>query len=255
MDFIDNIRNSIDFFLRNNITLSRKNYSEKAESINKTSFSDKQKEILNRINEIYDLRLIQNSTNFNFLMNLYYIILFDKYLSKNSSDNISILDIGSKNWEYVKSEYLFFNSFSKQTYLTGIELDAYRLCTNLYNRYEIAKFHSKDLPNTNYIAGDFLNHNKKYDYIIWILPFITKYPLIKWGLPLKYFKPKEMLKHAYNLLNNGGELLIINQGEEEYKIQQNLNKDLELKAEYYGLIEDFFDTYKNKRFCSKIVKK
>ena len=43
--------------------------------------------------------------------------------------------------------------------------------------------------------------------------------------------------------------------DEENCLYKNLNKDLELKAEYYGLIEDFFDTYINKRFCSKIVKK
>ena len=63
-----------------------------------------------------------------------------------------------------------------------------------------------------YIAGDLLKHNQKYDYIIWYLPFITEYPLIKWGLPLKYFKPLKMLEHAYHLLNKNGELLIINQG-------------------------------------------
>ena len=86
------------------------------------------------------------------------------------------------------------------------------------------------------------------------MPFITKYPLIKWGLPLKYFKPHEMFIHAHNLLNHEGELLIINQGEEEYKIQQDLNAELNLQAEYFGEAEDKFGLFNNKRFVCKIIK-
>ena len=156
--------------------------------------------------------------------------------------------------ELCKSEYLFAKSLSDNILLNGIELDGYRLNSNFYTRYEISKFYTKDLENTNYIVGDFLEHNFKYDLIIWILPFITEYPLQRWGLPLKYFKPEEMLNHAYNLLNKKGELLIINQGEEEYGIQQELNSKLGLNAEYFGEIENKSRLFKNKRFASKIIK-
>ena len=95
----------------------------------------------------------------------------------------------------------------------------------------------------------------KYDRIIWILPFITEYPLLRWGLPLKYFIPEKMLFHAYELLNPNGELLIINQGENEYKIQQSLNSKLSITGiTYYGEQEDRFNLFRNKRFCCKIIK-
>ena len=253
---IENIKNGFDFFLRNAITISRKNYFEKPQDLTGIFENKEQEYFYNTLQNQYGIFLSQNTTRRNFILNLYHLNIFDKYLTKKNKNNLSILDIGSKNWEYVKSEYIFFNSFTKDFTLNGIELDVYRLNSNLYNRYEIAKFYTKDLPNTNYIAGDLLNHRQKYDYIIWILPFITKYPLIKWGLPLKYFKPQEMLFHAYNLLNPEGELLIINQSKEEYLIQQELVKKMNVKNEYLplGEIEDCFGFFKNKRYCSKLIK-
>jgi len=254
--FLDNIKNNIDFFLRNIITVSRTNYSEISEDLDSIFKNKEQEYLYNILKNKYDFLLLQNTTQRNFLLNLYYLNVFDKYFSPKNKDNLSVLDIGSKNWEYAKSEYVFFKSFTKNFTLNGIELDAYRMCSNFYNRYEITKFYTKDLINTNYIIGDFIEHKKKYDYIIWILPFITEYPLIRWGLPLKYFKPQDMLIHAYDLLNPNGELLIINQGNEEYLIQQNLVKKMEFDNTYttLGEIEDIFGLFKNKRYCSKLIK-
>ena len=252
--FFDNLRNRFDFFIRNKITFSRKNYTEKAEIIDLSSFNDEQIRLWENLEQKYGSELKENTGKRNFLNNIYFLNIFDKYLSKIGKESVYALDIGSKNWAYVKSEYLFFKSFAKDFVLKGIELDAYRMYSNFYTRYEVAKFYTKDLPETEYIAGDFLEHNKNYDYIIWSLPFIVEYPLIKWGLPLKYFKPEIMLKHAYELLNKDGEILIINQGEEEYEIQQNLCKKLNIPYEPLGEIEDRFNLFKNKRYCGKINK-
>ena len=63
-----------------------------------------------------------------------------------------------------------------------------------------------------------------------------------------------MLAHAYNLLHNKGELLILNQGEEEYDIQKKMNEKLGVKSNYLGEIEDDLNIFGNKRFCSKIIK-
>lgn len=256
MYFLDNLKNSFDFFLRNHITFSRKNYSEKNIDLNKIVFTDKQNKIFDYLRMNYNFNLLENTSNKNFFLNLYLLSVFDMSLSKETNKPISVLDIGSKNWAYVKSEYAFFKSFAKGLTLNGIELDAYRMYSNFYNRHEIAKFYIKDLKDTNYIIGDLMEHSQKYDYIIWILPFITEYPLVKWGLPLKYFKPYEMLIQAYNLLNPGGELLIINQGEEEYSIQQELISKMNTERIYLplGEIEDNFSLFKNKRYCSKLIK-
>ena len=252
--FWGNIRNSFDFFLRRKINLSRKNYSEHFVNISEIFDNEDEKHLYDLLCQKYDLSSFNDLSDRNFLENIYYLNIFDKCLSKNDSDSISILDIGSKNWSYARSEYAFFNSFSKEFVLDGIELDAYRLCSNLYNRYEIAKFYTKNLSNANYIVGDFMQHDKKYDYIIWILPFITEYPLLKWGLPLKYFKPEKMLIHAYNSLKPHGEMLIINQGEKEYQIQQELNKNIQTMPIYFGELPDSYGLFMNKRYGCKIIK-
>ena len=250
--FLENIKNNFDFFLRN--PLSRKNYSENPEDLSDIFESEEEENFYNNLKDKYGSGLSKNTTQRLFLENIYFLNVFDKYLNKNQKENLSILDIGSKNWSYVKSEYLFFKSFAKDIILNGIELDAYRLSNKFYTRFEVAMFYTSGLKNANFIPGDFLKHEQKYDYIIWILPFITQYPLVRWGLPLRYFKPEAMLKHAYDSLNENGELLIINQGEEEYLIQQNLNKQLNLSPILYGEIEDKFSLFKNKRYCSKIIK-
>lgn len=254
MYFLKDLKNRFDFFLRSNITLSRKGYKENPYDINSINFSNEQAKVYFELKEKYNLSFFGSLNTRNFLENLYFLNIFDKYLSKPSS-SANILDIGSKNWSYARSQYLFFNSYNNIKNLNGIELDSYRLCSNLYTRYETAKFYIKDLPNTNYISGDFLEHNKNYDYIIWILPFITKYPLYKWGLPLRYFKPKEMLIHAYNLLNKNGEMLIINQGIKEAEIQNGLLKALNIPIDLSSeKIKDDFELFENERYCFKIVK-
>lgn len=253
--FFQNIKNIIDFSLRQKIKISRKNYSEKNES--KEGLLESQDEI-NKEKYLYDKynlnSLKTSTTQHNYLENLYLLNLLDEYLNIDFSERLNILDIGSKNWSYAKSEYLFFNEYCENLILNGIELDANRLYSNLYSRKEVAKFHIKDLKNTTYVAGDFLKHNQKYDYIIWILPFVLEYPLFKWGLPHSHFKPEEMLKHAYNLLNTNGQMLIVNQEEQEYETQKNLYSASNIKFKDIGLIKNVFTIYSKERYLTLIQK-
>ena len=86
----ENIKNGIDFFIRNKTKFSRKNFVEKDEKL-----------------------LFRN-----YLENLYTYDILEQCLKKYPSDTAKILDIGSKNWFYAKGEYSFFKSFV-QTPLSG----------------------------------------------------------------------------------------------------------------------------------------
>lgn len=300
--FIENIKNKLDFFLRNKFSLSRKNYREKNENKQGIFKTDSAIEREKYLYETYDLNeLKNNSTRLNYMENLYVLDLLDRYfnnLNENpqpqvkdeqtqDSENTTlasltptlslegrggeappqdaettsiklqetkILDIGCKNWFYARGEYFFFKKHLKNFKLDGIELDANRVCTNFFSRKEIAKYHIKNLENTNYIAGDYLNHIKSYDFIIWILPFVFKYPHLKWGLPLSHFKPEKMLNHAYNSLNGKGTIFIINQGEAEFEHQQKLCKNLKIPFNPIGEIKSEFISYKIKRYLTIIQK-
>jgi len=248
-DFIQKLKNIIDFNLRRKFNFSRRNYQIINEP--KDAPQDREKTLLDKYN-LFELR--DNSTKQNYLENLYTIDLLDRYLKVESLDELSVLDVGCKNWFYAKAEYFFFNRFSKELKLKGIEIDANRLYSNFYSRGEVAKANIKGLENTTYISGDFLDYYEKYDYIVWILPFVIESPLIKWGLPISYFKPKEMLSHAYNYLKAGGKIFIINQGAEEYDVQKELYQELELSYVDIGIIESEFLSYKIPRYLTLVQK-
>lgn len=220
------MRNEIDFFIRCKTKFSRKNFVERSEKI---------------------LKLVEQE-------NLYIEEILEKYFEKNIENHINILDIGSKNWSYAKGQHKYFAGFCKEFYMDGVELDAYRLYPNLYSRYEAAKFYTKGLPNTNYICANLLNINKKYDYITWFLPFISEYPLKKWGLPKRFFQPEKLLLHAYNLLEDKGQMLILNQGEKEADIQRALLEKYDLSYKFLGEISSNNYPYKQKRYGFLVFK-
>jgi len=252
--FFENLKNKVDFFLRQNLGVSRKKYSEENETKDDLF---KTQELIERekiIFEKFDLNYLKsNSTRQNYLENLYTIDFLDKYLGIDFKDEIKVLDIGCKNWFYAKGEYLFFKKYCKNLILDGIELDANRLYSSFYSRKEVAKFYTRN-TNVNYIAGDFLEVNDYYDYMVWILPFVVKEPLLKWGLPIRYFKPEKMLKHAYDLLNENGKIFIINQGEAEYEIQKMLCKKLNIPFSEIDEVKSDFLEYEISRYAILIKK-
>lgn len=218
---LNDLKNKIDFFIRNKTKFSRKNFIETNKS----------------------------NLELNKLENLYTFDILSKTIQKNTKKEAHILDIGCKNWFYAKGEYDFFSSFCENIFLDGIEIDPYRLYSNFYSRYEVAKYHTKNLKNTKYIPGNLLNINFKYDYIIWFLPFVTINPHKYWGLPENLFMPEKLLKHAYSLLKPEGKMLIVNQGLKEAQIQKELFEKLNITYESKGLIESKFLKYENDRFA------
>ena len=262
--FLKNLHNEADFFFRRNIKLKRK-YSGKNEPKENLfeDFSGEKREIAEEKEKFYLERyrfdyLKQNSTRRNYLENLATTELLENFLSSgfDNKESIKILDIGSKNWFYASGEYHFFkySGKEKEVFLTGIEIDAFRVYSDFHTRHDYAEFYIKNLENARYIADDFMQHKEKYDYIIWFFPFVTEFPLQEWGLPLSKFKPAEMLLHAYDSLNPGGKILIVNQDEKEYKIQQEFLKKLNLSYEKKGDFKNSFLEYERNRYVTIISK-
>lgn len=258
MRCLENLRNNIDFFLRQRLAFSRKNYSEENEN-KEGLFKGEVAERENFLLEKYDLENLKlNSTIQNYCENLYLIDILDEYLTPNLSapqplSSSAVLDIGCKNWSYAKAEYAFFKKYCQNLQLDGIELDANRLYSNFYSRKEVAKFYIKGI-NANYVEGDFLKHSENYDFIIWILPFVVENPLVKWGLPLRYFQPEQMLKKAYELLKDGGYMLILNQGQAEHEAQIKLCEKLKIKYTTFGEVKSGFMNYNIERHLILIKK-
>ncbi|MDD3149623.1 MAG: hypothetical protein PHV68_02220 [Candidatus Gastranaerophilales bacterium] len=251
MLFFKNIYNIIDFFFRKRIKFSRKDLrilnEDKTELFkNNQKLIDKEQFFIKKYN-LENLK--NNSTIQNYLENLYTIdILEQNFKIKTFENTVKLLDIGSKNWFYAQGEYHFFKHFYKNMTLTGVELDAYRIYTDLHSRKDYADFYIKNLENTNYIVDNLMNINEQYDYIVWILPFIIKEPLLYWGLPLKYFQPEKLLTKAYNLLNKNGQMLIINQGKSEYDEQIKLLNKFKIPFVLKGKISSEFLSCPQERY-------
>lgn len=217
---LEDLKNNIDFFIRNKTKFSRKDFVETNPKLIER----------NRLENLYTKEILMNC------------------FTQSYRKKARILDIGCKNWFYAKGEYEFFTQFCGDFTLDGIELDPYRLYSNLYSRYEVAKYHIKGLKNTNYITGNLLELKNKYDYIIWFLPFVFKEPHVYWGLPKSKFYPQKLLEHAYSLLEENGEMLIINQGEMEALEQKNLLEKNKLAYKELGEVLSTHFEYKFKRF-------
>lgn len=242
LEFSENIKNNFDFNVRQITKFSRSNYFEAAEEIveipEESSFALK-----------YDIAFLkQGSTCRNCFENFYVLDILDKYFPIENKKLLRVLDIGSKNWFYAKGEYVFLKNYCKNLVLTGIELDAHRLYSNFYSRYETAKFYTKEIPCAKYLAQNLLCHSGEYDCIIWMLPFVKKGPHMSWGLPLKYFAPERLLAHAYNLLAPDAKMFIVNQGIEEYETQLDMIQKHGLQHKPLGEIVSRFQEYKNKRY-------
>ena len=223
---LEDLKNRFDFFVRNKTRFSRKNFVEK------------NRELVER----------------NMLENEYTKDILSKAFTKRELREAKILDIGCKNWFYAKGEYDFFKSFCKKISLDGVEIDAFRLYSNFYSRYEVAKYYTKELVGTNYICDNLLNIKDRYDYIVWFLPFVLIEPHLCWGLPKKCFYPKKLLEHAYSLLNNDAEMLIVNQGEAEADTQKALLDELNIPYKFLGELKSEKFEYKNKRFGFLVTK-
>lgn len=260
---IKNIHNIVDFFLRKQIHFSR-TYNEKNEpksclfediSQDMAALAIEKEKLYFAKYNLQNFKL--NSTKRLYKENLVIIELFETCLEEYLEVKpLKILDIGSKNWFYASGEYNFFKYFNsdKTIYLDGIELDGYRMYSNFYSRADYANFYIKNLDNTRYIVNDLLQHNGYYDCILWFFPFVTEYPLLEWGLPLSTFQPEKMILKAYNLLVNKGILLIVNQDENEYNIQQELLKNLNIPFIAKGMFKNSFLNYEHQRFVT-IIKK
>jgi len=253
MKFFYNLKNKFDFFLRRKLKFSLQNYEEISEDLSNL-FGEELKQRENDLKKKYNFEYLSDMTQLNYKENLYMLDILDKYFNIIHKENIIALDIGCKNWCYVRGQYTFFQKYCKNLELKGIEIDAYRLYMNLFSRYETAKFYKRDLKNTRYIPKDFMKYDEKFDYITWFLPFVREYPHMRWGLPLNLFRPEEMLWHAYFSLKTGGKMFIVNQSEMEYNIQKNLLDHCAIPYKEIGEILSDFLPHKYRRFAIIVSK-
>ncbi|MBE2253267.1 MAG: hypothetical protein IAE78_27295 [Myxococcus sp.] len=119
----------------------------------------------------------------------------------------------------------------------AVELDAHRRYLWGSTRRVYGEAMARAFPECRFISGDVRALEGPWALVTWWLPFLTPAPLEAWGLPARFLAPRELLEHVVERLVPGGVLFVVNQGEAEAGVQQQLFEALGLPARSLGRIE------------------
>lgn len=245
MRSIASFRNSLDFFLRNHLTLTRRGYHEKGLALTdiepKLNPSD-----ANRIKQLCHQYRLEEYLPFlemrSFLDNCMHLWILDSLRPFIKQKNLHhVLDIGSKNFSYAVGIFEFIKHINdgEAPRTTGIELDANRLYTNLYTRHECANYYTSLIPEASFKGGDFLSEDFEapFDLVINFFPFVLLDSLLDWGLPRRCFNPTAMFSKCHRILKEEGLLVLSYTDEEEYLAGQIILENCQFKEMGHIVIE------------------
>jgi len=177
------LRNQVDFFIRSRVRFKRNLPAGFEISATERSF---QKEMA----EFFELLKVTAQL-------------------KSTQKDYVICDVGTKNFSLAPVLDKLFLNQNKNVEIHGIELDAYRRLANFYTRADYGRFFARQARNAQFRPIDFLMFQEPLDVVFLLNPFVSKAPLLSWGLPEKYLKPKEIFKHASELLQKKKGFLVL----------------------------------------------
>lgn len=137
-----------------------------------------------------------------------------------------VVDVGTKNFALAPVFDQLFLDRRCDVEVHGVEVDAYRRLHDGYTRHDYARYFSKKARNATFHAQDFLKFQKSCDFVFLLNPFVSREPLLAWGLPLDFLKPQQMFEHVKSILRDRrGVLILSHPSEEEFQIGCSLAKE------------------------------
>ncbi len=129
-----------------------------------------------------------------------------------------VQDVGSSNFWYASVLHAFF----RPTELTGIEVEGHRIYFNGYSRWDYACGYIQDLPNTEFVIGDYAKYGQAADVVVAWYPFVTPAPVLAWRLPLSLLAPHALFSRIAQNLKPNGVFVMVNQGAAEAAVAATL---------------------------------
>jgi hypothetical protein len=192
------IRNSFDFFLRNQFKLSRSVSDE-------STIPDRDRKIQVEFEEFFKL--------FN----------WKKILGQLNQSPLVVTDIGARNFVFGPVIDEVLKKHGRTATIHGIEIDAHRLLWGFHSRADFGHYYAKKMRSGFFHALDFLKWQEPTDIALLLNPFVSKEPLLSWGLPLSKLKPSELFHHTMKTLKARKGILILScPSKEELEIAQGL---------------------------------
>jgi SAM-dependent methyltransferase len=175
-----------------------------------------------------------------FRENLYVLDLLDTHVTPHMkrADAITAVDVGSKDFVYAPALSAFAQQWSDRTPdLTGVEIDGHVIYKDLRSRADYAAAWAKVAgPGTRYCVSDFLAFAPDAEVTLLTIfyPFVTRFALLRWGLPASEYRPEALLQHAAKMLAADGVLVIVNHTHEERDILRALMDQIPQVTRVHG---------------------
>jgi hypothetical protein len=177
------VRNQVDFFIRSRVRLERSLPPE-------FEISESERAFQKEMGDFFELLKVKSQI-------------------KPAQKDYVICDVGTKNFSLAPVFEKLFLDLNKSVKIHGIEIDAYRRLANFYTRADYARYFARKAREAEFHPIDFLKFQNSLDVVFLLNPFVSKAPLLAWGLPLKFLKPKEIFKHACDLLKEKRGFLVL----------------------------------------------
>jgi hypothetical protein len=209
-----------------------------------------------RLREQYDLANFERGASAdNYRENLFYIHMLETALERSACrlpDALLAADIGPSHWFYVQGLYALLRRWQapagRAVQLEGYEADPYRIYADLRSRYDHAVGHLRGLMGAVYLPRPFSPQPARFQLILMLFPFVFEQDHLEWGLPGGLFHPDDLLGAAWQSLQPGGTLLIVNQGAAEHARQHERLLALGIEPTAAFAQDDLLYTYAYQRF-------
>jgi len=103
--------------------------------------------------------------------------------------------------------------------LRGIEVDGFGIYRDGHSRADHARAHAALAgSDVRFQVADFTRLDvPQQDVVTLLFPFLSSYPLLRWGLPLTHLRPRLLLSRAVAAVRPGGWLVVGNQSGAEFE--------------------------------------
>lgn len=195
------LKNSFDFFLRNQIRLSLQVTRE-------SQIPERDKKLQLEFKEFFDL------------------FPWKKILTQLPSSPLVVTDIGARNFVFGPVIDETFERAEREAVIHGIEIDAHRMLWGFHSRADFGNYYAQSMRSGFFHALDFFKWDKPTDIALLLNPFVSKEPLLSWGLPLSKLKPEALFQHVMKTLKPKKGIMILSApSKEELEISKRLAKE------------------------------
>jgi len=178
------------------------------------------------LEQSFDLRALRDaSTRDVYRDNLYRLDILDRLVTPyldTTAGSLRAIDAGSQDFRYATALERWLRHAGtlvpRDVALDGVEVDGHGLYPDLSTRASHADRHASLTGNSRvrYRIENFSEtHDRGIDVVFAWFPFVLRYALLRWGLPLRFFAPRRFFERASDALAGGGLLVVVTHTHEE----------------------------------------